>query len=196
MEQFFPKAAIIAKSRYSNSAENAADVILEHRSIIQDSGEALISRNSGRRILVTLQDSKGPKLSNMEKFFPRAAIIAKSRYSNSAENAADVIPEHRSIIQDSGEALISRHSVRRILIPLQISKDFQIWFPNAAVQNHSLWFQTKTLLTEQFFPKSAIIAKSRYFNSAENAADVILERRSIIQDSGEALISRNSGKLL
>ncbi|GIY77948.1 hypothetical protein CEXT_291591 [Caerostris extrusa] len=46
MEQFFPKAAIIAKSRYSNSAENAADVFLEHRSIIQDFGKALISRNS------------------------------------------------------------------------------------------------------------------------------------------------------
>ncbi|GIY45256.1 hypothetical protein CDAR_21801 [Caerostris darwini] len=57
-----------------------------------------------------------PKPSKMEQFFPKAAITAKSRYFNSAENAADVIPEHRSIIQDSGEALISRNSRRRILI--------------------------------------------------------------------------------
>ncbi|GIY45254.1 hypothetical protein CDAR_21791 [Caerostris darwini] len=82
----------------------------------------------------------GPKPSNMEQFFPKAAIMAKSRYSNSAENAADVIPEQRSIIQDSGEALISRNSGRIIFISLQISKGFQIWFPNTAVQKHSLGY--------------------------------------------------------
>ncbi|GIY45258.1 hypothetical protein CDAR_21811 [Caerostris darwini] len=187
MEQLFPKGAMIAKSRYFNSAESAADAILEHRSIIQDSGEALISRNSGRRILITLQilkafkfgfrillsrnilwgfspkpsnmeqlfprvanldqtrgycakeveieDSKflGPKPFNMEQFFPKAALIAKLRYFNSAENADDVMIENCSITHDSGEALIFRNSGRRILITLQISKGFQIGFPNTAV---------------------------------------------------------------
>ncbi|GIY77946.1 hypothetical protein CEXT_291581 [Caerostris extrusa] len=90
-----------------------------------------------------VKDSKiiRPKPSNMDQFFPKAAITAKSRYSNSAENAADVILEHRSIIQDSGEALISRNSGRRILITLHDSKGFQIWFLNTAVQKHSLGFQ-------------------------------------------------------
>ncbi|GIY77942.1 hypothetical protein CEXT_291561 [Caerostris extrusa] len=54
--------------------------------------------------------------------------------------------------------------------------------------------RTESLSVEQFFQKASIIAKSRYFNSAENAADVILEHRSIIQDFGEALISRNPGE--
>ncbi|GIY77944.1 hypothetical protein CEXT_291571 [Caerostris extrusa] len=83
----------------------------------------------------------GPKPSNMEQFFPKVAIIAKSRYFNSAENAAYVILEHRSIIQDCGEALISRYAGRRILITFQISTGLQIRFLNTAVQKHSLGFQ-------------------------------------------------------